>query len=159
MHHTCGPAQPLWYTDDLRAADAVLEGLHWRCPRHGVTDDALLLGSVAYCPAEGCIERALLVQTSWEVPGQWRTRRARVALAPPRRRDGRAQRGRSRFLRALKDALEAAAGRELDVSTLWSEVRERTGVSIPRTHLKEYLYRLLRRGAVRHPTRSTWSIA
>jgi len=157
MHHTCGPARPLWYTEAMQAADARLVGLHWRCSVHGVTSDAFLLSTVAYCPADGCIERALLVQTSYEVPGQWRTRAARARRAPETRSDGRAQRGRSRVTRAILDALERAAAplptRDLVLAVALSGAR-RTRAALARD-----LGHLRRRGLIRHPGRGTWTLA
>lgn len=50
-----------WRTDAQRAADAKLDGFHWRCPTHGVRDDVVMLGDHPYCDDADCTRPVLIV--------------------------------------------------------------------------------------------------
>lgn len=50
-----------WRTDAQRAADAKLDGFHWRCPTHGVRDDVVMLGDHPYCDDDDCTRPVILV--------------------------------------------------------------------------------------------------
>lgn len=58
---------PEWYTAEMHTLDQALHGVWWRCPKHGVLGDPVVLGgdvtgeATAYCCDPECVERAVLV--------------------------------------------------------------------------------------------------
>lgn len=43
--------------------DSKLAGTWWRCARHGLTQDPILLGGRSYCPVDDCAGAANLVHS------------------------------------------------------------------------------------------------
>lgn len=93
-----------WRTSEQRGVDGVLRGTWWRCRVHGLTQDPIILGSVAYCAADPCDEKAALVSSaihegvdagfefntfSYSPEGDERQKRARDRSHRPSRRHGR----------------------------------------------------------------------
>lgn len=46
------------------AADARLVGTWWRCRRHGLTQDPIILAGIPYCRDDDCAERVLLAHSA-----------------------------------------------------------------------------------------------
>jgi hypothetical protein len=48
----------------LLPEDRLLMGTWWRCLRHGLTQDPILLGGRTYCPMDDCEQSAILVHST-----------------------------------------------------------------------------------------------
>ena len=48
----------------LLPEDRLLTGTWWRCTKHGLTQDPILLGGCTYCPVDSCAQMAVLVHSA-----------------------------------------------------------------------------------------------
>lgn len=165
-------------TDEQRAADRGLLGTWWRCPVHGLTEEAIPVGDYLYCAADPCEHRVIVAHSSWDDPErkatrgkEWRRtmdkptpKRAEPEPRPVEGSNGNpgpapAPPPRPTTSDDIRDAIVAFVRERghARTSEIYAECRARfTDRTMKDGYLSSYFLRLERGGALRKVGRGLW---